>query len=337
MPNFVTLRKHLHKSLDNLVKSASLGKLGKCSITCELVSLFADYQEEGTSLYLDAYLTNDLKELTRLIPQSDRLPLGMIQCNETAIRGAIKKIAPLARGCWRIYFSKISKGLEFGLFRDSGHPLNVSIDLALHTGGVGDAKYIRVTRLTQDSVRVSIHNGDETVVHFTNAKKVIVTSTQAIVSLAEIICSEIDNKTAQSCKTYLTSLLLKALREAKGSLIAVSNLSKVPAFLNDCTNINPPINLSNVVNAVLREPSAIPHLYALENVICGMFRCDGIVVFDTRANAIAYNAFIKLKGSNIAGGARRRAYEALCGKVGKGLKAAFFQSQDGENDLRRKL
>lgn len=68
-----------------------------------------------------------------------------------------------------------------------------------------------------------------------------------------------------------------------------------------------------------------------------MFRCDGILVFDTKARVVAYNAFTKLKASNVSGGARRRAYRALCDKVGKGLKGAFFQSQDGASDLQKVL
>lgn len=65
-----------------------------------------------------------------------------------------------------------------------------------------------------------------------------------------------------------------------------------------------------------------------------MLCCDGIVVFDTQARVVAYNGFIKLKASNIVRGARPRAYHALCEKVGKGLKADFFQSQDGASDLK---
>jgi hypothetical protein len=76
-------------------------------------------------------------------------------------------------------------------------------------------------------------------------------------------------------------------------------------------------------------------LTATENIIYGMFGCDGIIVFDRSARVIAYNAFIKLKASGAVGGARRRAFEALSAKIGKGVKAAFFQSQDGNSELRR--
>jgi hypothetical protein len=74
-------------------------------------------------------------------------------------------------------------------------------------------------------------------------------------------------------------------------------------------------------------------LQALESVVIGMFCCDGIVLFDTKANVVAYNAFIRLKASNVVGGARRRAYQALKDRIGKGVVAAFYQSQDGASEL----
>ena len=174
MSESITLRSHLTGSLNDLVESASLGALGKCSLVCELVSLFADYQEEGTSLFLDAFLTDDLGRLTALIPQSSLLLLGKAPCNEAGVGTAIKKTAPLVRGCWKMYLSLSTDGFDFGLFRDSGHPLNVPLDITLRSGDVGDAKFIRITRLAQDSVRVSVHDGKELIVHFTNAKKALV-------------------------------------------------------------------------------------------------------------------------------------------------------------------
>ena len=56
---------------------------------------------------------------------------------------------------------------------------------------------------------------------------------------------------------------------------------------------------------------------------------------DTRASVMAYNSFIKLEASSAIGGARKRAYQALCKKVGKGLTAAYYQSQDGATELRK--
>lgn len=336
MSDSITLRPHLHGSLTDLVESVNLGALGKCSIVCELVSLFADYEEEGASLFLDAFLTDELQKLISTIPQSTCLPLGTTTCDEDGVKRAVKKSAPLVRGCWKLYLAANDLKLDFGLFRDSGHPLNVPIGLALKSGGEEGAKFLRITKIAQDIVRTSTHEGKEITIHFTNSKLAATDAESSLTSLCDIICSDLEEKLSQSCKTYLVSLISTAVRGSHGALIAVVSKPRIPSFLTeDSTEVAPPINVSEAVESVRRDANAIPQLQALENIVCGMLCCDGIVVFDTRARVVAYNGFIKLKASNVVGGARRRACQALCDKVGKGLKAAFFQSQDGTSDLKK--
>jgi hypothetical protein len=335
MGEFVTLRSHLIGSLSDLVESASLSRLGTPSIVCQLVSLFVDYEEEGASLFLDAFLTDNLESLTAPLPRSACLRLGIVQCDEAGVQKAVKKTAPLVRGCWKMFFCLKGQLAEFGLFRDSGHPLNVPVDLILRQGASSDAKFIRITRLAKDSVRVSTQYGTQTIVNFTNSKEGAGDASRLLLELSEVICSDLNGNVGESCKTYLLSLLSRAVRESHGSLIAVSDDNSIPNFLRDCTPLKPPINLKEAVESVLRDPDAIPELHALESIVTGMFCSDGIVLFDSGVNVLGYNAFIKIKSSSVSGGARRRAYLALCDKVGTGLKAVFFQSQDGSSDLKR--
>jgi len=98
--------------------------------------------------------------------------------------------------------------------------------------------------------------------------------------------------------------------------------------------LEPPLNIGFAVENVLRDTGTIPELQALESLTLGMFGSDGIVIFDTKARLLAYRGFTKLKPAEANGGARRRAYYALCEKVGHGLGAAFFQSQDGASSLK---
>jgi hypothetical protein len=335
MSDAVTLRPHLVASLNDLVESANLGARVKCTIVCELVALFADYQEEGSSLYLDAFLTENLPSLLSTIPQSICLPLGTTAFDADGVKRAVKKSAPLVRGCWKLYLSDTGQELGFGLFRDSGHPLNLPIGNALVSGEAGAPKFIRITKVAQDIVRVSTHEAKEVRIHFTNARLAPASAENTLTALCELVCSDLDKKLAQSCGTYLESLISAAVRNSHGALIAVASRSRIPKFLADSTSLQPPLDISEAVEAVRRDANNIPQLQALEAVVCGMLCCDGIVVFDTRARVIGYNGFVKLKASDVVGGARRRAYHALCGKVGSGLRAAFFQSQDGGSDLKK--
>lgn len=335
MSDSVTLRAYLMGSLTDLVESAELGAIGKTSVISELVSLFVDYKEEGASLFLDVFVTDDLPQLLAMIPESNHLRLGSCTPDEHGVVSAVKKAAPLVRGSWKMYLSPNKAELDFGVFRDSGHPLNVSVGFGLQSGGVGEARFIRVMKLTRDAVLVSTHDGKQTVVHFSNAKQGVEQVERTLDSLAELICSDIEGKLGQSSKTYLAALLHKAVQDSHGLLIAVVK-KKIPAFLSDSVELDPPLDLRFSVEGVLKDASAMPVLYALEGLVLGMFASDGIVIFDTRARLLAYRAFTKLKAASTGGGARRRAYEVLCEKVGHGLEGAFFQSQDGASDLSEK-
>ena len=66
------------------------------------------------------------------------------------------------------------------------------------------------------------------------------------------------------------------------------------------------------------------------SLLKGMLNSDGIILFDDNGRLLGYNCFVKVKhDAGVIGGARRRAFAALSGKIGKGLSAAFMQSQDG--------
>lgn len=56
-------------------------------------------QEEGASLFLDAFVTDNLANLVAMIPQNAVLKLGREISSEAGVRNAVKKAAPLVRGC----------------------------------------------------------------------------------------------------------------------------------------------------------------------------------------------------------------------------------------------
>src|SRR6266850_1437250 len=187
MTEAITLRTHLTGSLNDLVESANLGALGKCSIISELVCLFADYEEEGAVLFLDAFLTDNLRTLTATIPQSTCLKLGTTTCDESGVKRAVKRAAPLVRGCWKMFLAANGDELEYGLFRDSGHPLNVPLDVALQPGGTGDAKFIRITKLARGTVRATTHEGKASLVRFTNSREAASVQGGVLTKLCDLI------------------------------------------------------------------------------------------------------------------------------------------------------
>jgi hypothetical protein len=107
--------------------------------------------------------------------------------------------------------------------------------------------------------------------------------------------------------------------------------------------IEPALNVCDRVSAVLEEKeNACGHntrLRATAALIRGMLLVDGVTVFRPDGSAIAYNVFVKdsthlTTAVATFGGARRRAFQALCSQIGTELESVFFLSQDGHAEFR---
>jgi hypothetical protein len=65
-----------------------------------------------------------------------------------------------------------------------------------------------------------------------------------------------------------------------------------------------------------------------------MMQSDGITVFTDKGQVAAYNVFVKhpeqILKTPTDGGARSRTFLTLSDMIGKGLNAAYIQSQDGK-------
>jgi hypothetical protein len=81
-----------------------------------------------------------------------------------------------------------------------------------------------------------------------------------------------------------------------------------------------------------KDDEALAKLTSATSLIQGMLGSDGVIVFKDNGSIIAYRAFLKLPttlSSPVAGGARRRTFEALKKHVGGDVEAVFMASQDG--------
>ena len=78
------------------------------------------------------------------------------------------------------------------------------------------------------------------------------------------------------------------------------------------------------------DDEAVGHLQGVAQLLAGMLRSDGIVLFRSNGSILAYRSFVHLGGAAPRGGSRRRAFEALRTMVGHDLVAALFRSHDGD-------
>lgn len=336
-PSNITFRAHLLGSVNDFCDAAALGALGRPAVVVELVVALARYVEEGRKLHPDVYLLGSLHNTLKLLPGSTVQVVGTAPASGDFVRQSLKKCAPLASGGWRVFLELNEDKVTYGLFHGDLNPIAVPIDEALFSAADPSLSVVRVHQLADDCVEIRNSRGHRHNIYLSNKRETDPSPNRFLEALVDSICSEVAPALKESVQTYLGRTLEESLRESHGCLVAVARRTKPPAFLRDGIRLDPPISISEQVQHALRDSRAEAELRATSALIGGMFRSDGIVLFSNRGLLLGYNCFVKqpanAKGPAV-GGARRRAYEALCARVGRGLVAAYVQSQDGWSDFR---
>ena len=230
---------------------------------------------------------------------------------------------------------KIGTALEYGVFRGSGNPLSVVIDDIVLVD-IEPLRVVKIFSLADECVEVRASNGQYHHVFLDHRKEDTPPPLQYLDRLVSSIAKNCSAEHREALSSYLKKLLFTALRESHGCLIAVTNMKKVPMFLSsDGVLLDTPIDFVDIVAQLKKGKIDSTVLTNKSSLLKGMLNSDGIILFDERGRLLGYNCFVKVQhDAGVIGGARRRAFSALQAKLGKGLAAAFMQSQDGWTEFR---
>lgn len=334
MSQYITLRNQLSESISEFCKASKLPLIDNTFLLVELIVLLSRYQEEGVKLIPEVYMTNDIEALTSMIPYSEKIKIDMADKSEEGIKKILKKSAPLAIDSWRIYIMEKSNELEYGLFRDSGYPLNVLLDEVIM---IEDEEFfvVKAFQAASDCVEIRSSKSNFHYIFLNHNKEGTPPPQQYIENLVEKITEEVDINFKESTNTYLHRLFLNSLGQSHGCIIAVTNMKKVPKFLSeDGIILVNPINFGNLVDKLIRKEIKSSYLNSNGSLLKGMLNSDGIILFNNKGCLLGYNFFVKFNATNLVGGARKRAYDTIKSKIGKGICAVFMQSQDGLTDFK---
>jgi hypothetical protein len=320
--------------------------LVETQILVELVVSLARHQEEGRKLSPQIYLCENLGQMIKQLPDSDYVKVGECPVSEGAVGEILKKCAPLAIGGWCVFIENSEKRLNFGVFRGSLSALSIPIDRTLFSGEPGDLKLVRLCQTADDCIEVINHCGDKLNIFLSHRKEDTPHPKKFTDELVKVICQQVSSDLKETAETFIHKTLTDSLRESHGCLIAVCRSIKLPKLLSDSVPFSPPIDFAEEIRKSLETKQGLASsdtdttsvLTSNALLIKGALSCDGIVAFSRDAKLLAYRCFINIssqKQMSVVGGARKRAFEALCSKIDRYIYAAFIQSQDGYTDFRR--
>lgn len=336
MTQSITLRAHLSGSITDFCQNSKLPLITANSLLLvELIVLLARYQEEGITLTPNVYMTNDIKILTAMIPNSEYMKIDKSEKSEAGIHKALKKSAPLAIDNWLIYITEKNNELEYGLFRDSGSSISMSVDDVIMTVKPDELSVVKSFKAANDCVEIRSNSADFHYVFLNHKKPGSVSPHQYVGNLVTSITKNVEKDIKETIVTFLKRLVLDSLGQSHGCIIAVTNMNKVPRFLyKDGISLENPIDFSCLVKRSISKEISDSTLTSNGSLLKGMLNSDGIILFNNKGCLLGYNYFVKFNATNLTGGARRRAFHTIESKIGKGICAVFMQSQDGSTDFK---
>ncbi len=335
MPINITFRTQLLGGVNEFCQQSNLALIGNTLNLVELIVLLARYREEGVSLCPKVYLTNAMDKMISMLPDGERIKIGIASLDTAGIKLAIKKCAPLANGGWLIYIQDREDKIEFGLFKGSSNPISVLVDDVL-MGENDRLVVVKVFQVADDCVEIRANNGLLHYIFLNHRKDDSPPPLQFLDKLVSAITTRTPEQEREPLISFLTRLLFETLRQSHGCIIAVTNMNKPPKFLsNDGVLLEQPIDFVNLITDLKKNRISPSYLESKGALLQGMLNSDGIILFNNRGKLLGYNCFVKVVHKDtINGGARKRAFEALTNKVGNGLCAVFMQSQDGWSEYR---
>ena len=306
----------------------------------DVINKLADYHEEGQALYPEVLVVKDLSYFKTFVNR--RVKLVEKQLSRADFSQCVKMCAPLAVDGWNIYLALLDDNkIEYGLL--TSEMTTLSLDLYEQTMNNGvpeiDAIYLR----NAGNKVVEVRTVQTKLLVYLNLNEVNDSLDQTVDQLVQTILPEgIDNHVEKS--NYLKKVIRQALNEGHGNLIAVaeSNPDVIKSVIENFhggITLDSPIDLSQLASDCLvqhtEEASLTLNSYA--SLLQSMLNFDGITLFSNDGKIIGYHYIVnndKVAEENIEGGARTRAFSALCSI--EGLKACFMKSQDGRIKFKRK-
>ena len=334
----ITFRQHLLGRVVKFVNSCRMPPLVRPPVLVDLIIGLARHHEEGEKYFAEVYLCENIETVVKLLPGYDVFEVGEISVNEDFVSEILKKCIPLAIERWSIYIEHSGKTVHYGLFHGALTPLAVPVDDVLLVNNKG-VKIVKIHQTSNDCIEIRNHRGDHYRVFLSDQKESEPVLGDYLHKLTAIICAGVKPSLRDSVKTFIRKALIIGLNSSHGTLIVVCPSLNVPKFLSDGVILKFPIHFSDLVEQTLDKKLEDEILLSQIALLRGMINCDGIVVFSRAAQLLAYNVFITsqhVKQKPVIGGARKRAFESLRNKLGRGIDAVYVQSQDGWTNFRKR-
>ena len=271
-----------------------------------------------------------------MLPDGEKLQLGTTTPTTDGIKDMLKTCAPIATRDWRVFGHNCADAMSFGVFRGSGSPIAVAVDDVLLAPPT-NTSVIKAHQVADECVQIRNSEGTYCHILFDHRREDSPPPLQHLEDLLASITKRVDPTDKDTVQSYLKRIISEALLMSHGCIWAVTPMKSPPKVLRDGVFFNEPIDFHNMIRGLKAGDLSLDFLDRKAEVVKGMLCCDGISLFDEHARLLGYRCFVSIsRASGVIGGARKRAFAALKGRLQRGLSSVFIQSQDGLTEFESK-
>lgn len=296
----------------------------------DIIDQISDYYEEGSKLYPEVLIVKTRDMILSYPGRSIKLFSGQITKHH--FKQAMKLSAPLAVDNWNIYIIlQNDDSIEFGIISTEEKETSLSLRSIAISQADADDHLLYIRNVGGKNVEVARRK--EAILISLSLQEDVTTQDDNISKLVNSIIADLEDK--EEAKRFILKVILDALNEGHGNLIAVckeQNIDVVLANMTGGAKLEPYINIPELLKADREEGRSETSVAIKSNVsvVKHVINHDGITIFSTTGKVMAFHYIIdnsKANDPHIVGGARTKAFEAL--KIMPELYTVFFKSQEG--------
>lgn len=332
----LSFRHILVDALHEFLKHEHLDFKHAASGVGQVLEQLAKYHEEGTPLYPSVFLSDTLEPMLLRLGAIDHHALGSGPVEPATMLQALKRCAPLCRDGWSLYMVKQDDRLDYGVFLCNDFVLNLTSMARMRALSDPEVHIVGLVQLADNVLELRGSSGARRLIYLSGTSTDTLPAMALLWSLTGVIAHHVAPELAERVRNLLQRVFIDAMRTSHGLLMAVVPRHVPPSqVFSDLIVLEQPIRFPELVASYDTSRTETTHatLQGASRLLEGMLGVDGIVVLNSEAAVIGYNAFLSFGVTErltvSTGGARRRTYEALGAMVGQSLVGAFVRSQDG--------
>ena len=305
------------------------------------VNELSDYYEEGTKLFPEIIILDSINYFNT-IPIKKKFKLYSGEINYQQFCKALKMCAPFATNGWLIYVC-INQTMEWGVITselsETSIPLGIQI---IHDRPQNDCHVVYLRNTGQKNVLLQSLGGDAGCQITMSLNDPIQNGANNIDSFCNQLIEMLGNDIGEEFDTYIRKIVNRALRLGHGNLfVIIEDGQRIPEILKGGISLEEsPIELYDAYMEIqnVEDTASIVQanykLQMLSNLSIGMMNQDGITIFTKSAKIVGFHYIVENntpQENALLGGARTKAYEALCNC--QEIGTVFMRKQEGETKL----